>query len=54
MENETSRDEKLKAIYADYEEKMTALTAEQDAVLNDFLEKVRKLRQEELKRDLAV
>lgn len=54
MENETLREEKLKAIYAEYEERMTALTAEQDAVLNDFLEKVRRLRQDELRRNLAV
>jgi hypothetical protein len=54
MENETLREEKLKMIYAEYEDKMTALTAEQDAVLNDFLEKVRSLRQNELRRNLAV
>lgn len=52
MEKELSREEKLKTIYAEYEEKMTALSAEQDAVLNDFLEKVRSLRKEELQNNI--
>lgn len=53
MEQELSREDKLKAIYAEYEERMDALSTEQETVLDNFINKIREARKEELRNNMA-